>query len=177
MGGRTKPSKSAKRATRIIFLDIDGVLNCASTENPRKLPYVVDRRLLKRFIGLLQRTKAKVVLSSTWRYDPAGLFSAKYWGIPFIDTIPDMPKKPRVVEIKEWLKQHRYVDRFVVIDDEDDELDELPLFQPSSKTGITHEIVRGVEDYLSGRTNEDMRCNKVERFIQNVQARLKGHIG
>ena len=95
---------------RIIFLDIDGVLNCSSTKNPRKLPYVVDRKLLKRFTRLLQRTKAKVVLSSTWRYDPAGLFSAKHWGVPFIDCIPDMPHKPRSVEIKTWLKRPASVD-------------------------------------------------------------------
>ena len=177
MVGRAKYSRLAKRATRIIFLDIDGVLNCASTKNPRKLPYVVDRKLLKRFMGLVQRTKAKVVLSSTWRYDPAGLFSAKYWGIPFIDTIPDMPNKPRAVEIKTWLNQHPYVERFVVIDDEDDELDELPLFQPSSSSGITQGIVRGIEKYLSGKTNEDMRCNQIKRLIQNIQARLKGHEG
>jgi hypothetical protein len=177
MVGRAKCSRLAKRAIRIIFLDIDGVLNCASTKNPRKLPYVVDRKLLKRFMVLVQRTKAKVVLSSTRRYDPAGVFSAKYWGIPFIDTIPDMPNKPRAVEIKTCLKQHPYVERFVVIDDEDDGLDELPLFQPSSSSGITQEIVRSVDNYLSGKTNEDMRCNKIERLIQNIQARLKGHEG
>jgi hypothetical protein len=165
------------RPMRVIFLDIDGVLNCASTHNPRKLPYFVDRKLLKRFKRLVQRTKAKVVLSSTWRYDPAGLFSAKYWGIPFIGTTPDMPTKPRSAEIKAWLKQHPQVERFVVIDDEDDELDDFPLFQPSSKTGITPEMVRGIEKYLCGKTDEDMRCNKIERFVQNIRARLKGHEG
>ena len=56
---------------KVIFLDIDGVLNCSKTHNPRKLPYVIDHKLLNRFERLLQRTKAKVVLSSTWRYDPA----------------------------------------------------------------------------------------------------------
>jgi hypothetical protein len=162
---------------RIIFLDIDGVLNCASTKNPRKLPYFVDRKLLKRFKRLVQRTKAKVVLSSTWRYDPAGLFSAKHWGIPFIGAIPDMPSKPRSVEIKTWLKHHPNVERFVVIDDEDDELDEFPLFQPSSRTGISRAIVRGIENYLVGKTDKDMRCNKIERFIQNIHARVKGHEG
>lgn len=40
-------------------------LNCKKTANPRKLPYVVDRRLLARFKRLLDRTGAKVVLSST----------------------------------------------------------------------------------------------------------------
>ena len=83
-----------------------------------------------------------VVLSSTWRYDPAGIFSAKHWGIPYVDVIPDMPKKPRRDEILAWLKRHPNVDRFVVIDDEDDELDQLPLFQPSASTGLTEEIAK-----------------------------------
>ena len=91
------------------------------------------------------------MLSSTWRYDPAGLFSAKHWGIPFIDVIPDMPKQPRREEILAWLKVHPRVKRFVVIDDEDDELDELPLFQPSPKTGLTDPICRGVANYLEGQ--------------------------
>lgn len=33
---------------KVIFLDIDGVLNCKKTPNPRKLPYIVDRTLLAR---------------------------------------------------------------------------------------------------------------------------------
>src|SRR3977135_1046479 len=103
---------------KVIFLDIDGVLNCAKTPNPRKVPYIVDRRLLRRLERLVARTKAKVVLSSTWRYDPAGLFSPKHGGIPFIGVIPDMPKKPRRNEVLAWLKDHPNVDRFAVIDDE-----------------------------------------------------------
>ena len=42
-----------------------------------------------------EATRAKVVLSSTWRYDPAGLFSARHWGLPFDDIVPDMPGRPR----------------------------------------------------------------------------------
>jgi hypothetical protein len=80
---------------KVIFLDIDGVLNCDRTPNPRKFPYVVDRRLLARLKKLLKRTRAKVVLSSSWRLDPVGLLAAKYWGVPFIDTLPDLPKKTK----------------------------------------------------------------------------------
>ncbi len=80
---------------RVIFLDIDGVLNCKSTPNPRKLPYIIDPSLLVRLKQLLTLTDANVVLSSTWRYDPAGVFSAKYWGIPFFAVIPDLPERPR----------------------------------------------------------------------------------
>jgi hypothetical protein len=76
---------------RIIFLDIDGVLNCKRTPNPRKFPYVIDPLLLERFKRVVECTGAEVVLSSTWRYDPAGLFSAKHWGIPFTDDAGQAP--------------------------------------------------------------------------------------
>jgi hypothetical protein len=57
--------------------------------------------------------------------------------------------------------------RFVVIDNEGDELDEFPLLQ----------IVRGVENYLTEKTNRDMRRGAIQRFIQNVQGVVKGHPG
>jgi HAD domain in Swiss Army Knife RNA repair proteins len=162
---------------RVIFLDIDGVLNCESTTNPRKLPYVVEPRLLELLKRLLTLADAKVVLSSTWRYDPAGVFSAKHWGIPFIDVIPDMPARPRRDEIVAWLKTHPEVERYAVIDDEDDELDDLPLFQPSARTGLSDEIVDGVVAYLTGRTDNDMRCSRLKRVFQNVYTTIKGHQG
>ncbi|HEY7244219.1 MAG TPA: HAD domain-containing protein [Xanthobacteraceae bacterium] len=161
----------------VIFLDIDGVLNCRTTSNPRRLPYIVDPVLLERFRRLIDHTGAKVVLSSTWRYDPAGLFSARHWGIPFIDVIPDLPEQPRRDEILAWLKEHPEVKRFAVVDDEDDELDRLPLFQPSSADGLTDDIVEGLEAYLSGRTNDDMRHNRLGRLFQNLHSILKGHEG
>jgi len=162
---------------RVIILDLDGVLNCSKTHNPRKLPYVIDPTLLRRFERLLERTRAKVVLSSTWRYDPASLFSAKRQGIRFIGTTPDMPRKPRRNEILGWLKGHPKVARYVVIDDDDDELDELPLFQPSATTGLTDDIVKGVVDYLNGKTDKDMRSSRVTRNIENIHASLTQHRG
>jgi hypothetical protein len=167
----------AERSMKIIFLDIDGVLNCKSTPNPRNFPYIVDRKLLRRLKRVVGRTHAKVVLSSTWRYDPAGIFSARHWGIPFMDVIPDMPEKPRRDEIRSWLKAHPKVKRFVVIDDEDDELDDLPLFQPSNAIGLTNEIVRGVTNYLNGKTDNDMRSNVITRVVQNIRSALQGHEG
>ena len=88
---------------KLIFLDIDGVLNSRNTPNPRDFPYIVDEELLARLRRLLERTGASVVLSSTWRYDPAGIYSAKRYGIPFIDVIPDLPHEPRCKEILAWL--------------------------------------------------------------------------
>jgi len=126
---------------------------------------------------LLNRTNASVVLSSTWRYDPAGIFSAKRYGIPFIDITPDMPHEPRCKEILEWLRNHPEVSRYAVIDDEDDDLDTLPLFQPSSRMGLTEEIVAGAADYLNGKTDKDMRCNRFVRAVQNLHSVFTGHRG
>jgi hypothetical protein len=158
---------------KVIFLDIDGVLNCDKTPNPRKFPYIVDKKLLARFKKLLDRTGAKVVLSSSWRCDPVGVFAARHWGIPFIDVCPDKPRSRRSSEVTAWLADHPDVTRFVVIDDEDDALDDLPLFQPSPKTGITMEIVKGVERYLKGETDETMRNSAVTRIGQNIGALFK----
>jgi hypothetical protein len=162
---------------KIIFSDIDGVLNCSSTDNPRKLPYVADPKLVARLCAVLERTEAQIVLTSTWRYDPAGLFSAKRWGIPYIDITPDLPKEPRRNEIYAWLRDHPDVSRYAVLDDEDDALDGLPLFQPSAITGITEQIAQGLTDYLTGATDQDMRSSRVSRIVQNLHAVLKGHQG
>jgi len=169
------PSHPRKRAvpTRIIFLDIDGVLNCDRTPNPRKLPYVVDKRLLARFKKLVKKTRAGVVLSSSWRVDPIGCFAARYWGVPFIDVCPDMPNSSRRTEVLRWLRAHPSVTRFVVIDDEDDELDGLPLFQPSPRTGLDQSMVRAIQAYLSGKTNRTVRASRLVRLAENAVAVFK----
>ena len=88
-----------------------------------------------------------------------------------------MPNRPRRDEVMAWLKAHPKVKRFVVIDNEDDELDQLPLFQPSSSTGFTETIANGVANYLGGETDEDMRRTPVVRVLQNIRSAFKGHKG
>ena len=158
---------------KVIFLDIDGVLNCPTTPNPRQFPYVVDKRLLLRLQKLLDRTGAKVVLSSSWRIDPVGLFAAKHWAVPFIDVCPDKPRSPRRKEILDWLYDHPRITRYAVIDDEDDELDELPLFQPSRQTGLTMDIVKAAEKYLNGETDKTLRTSAVVWLGQNIHSLFK----
>jgi hypothetical protein len=162
---------------KVLFLDIDGVLNCSKTANPKKLPYVIEPHLLERLKTVLVRTGAIVVLSSTWRYDPAGLFSARRYGLPFEDVIPDIPGKPRRDEIRAWLAPHSEVKRYAVLDDDDDELDGLPLFQPSRRIGLTQDISDGLVKYLNGETEKDMRRSAIVRVMQNIRACLKRHDG
>ena len=155
---------------KVIFLDIDGVLNCDVTPNGRKLPYIIDEVLLARFRDLVKATGAVVVLSSTWRVDPIGLLAAKFYNVPFQDVCPDMPDAPRCEELIVWLRNHPEVTRYVVLDDDDDCLDELPLFQPSSKTGLTADIAKGIDEFLSGRSDRDMRASAITRLGQNIHA-------
>jgi HAD domain in Swiss Army Knife RNA repair proteins len=100
----------------------------------------------------------------------SSLFAAKFYDVPFEDICPDIPGAPRCEELQAWLRKHPEVMRYVVLDDDDDCLDELPLFQPSSKTGLTPEIAKGIEDYLAGRSDKDMRANALKRLGQNIHA-------
>jgi hypothetical protein len=113
------------------------------------------------------------VLSSSWRTDPIGLLAAMFYGVPFTDVCPDRPEISRCEEMLEWLSAHQEVHRYVVIDDESDCLDDLPLFQPSSKTGLTTEIADGVAKYLSGETDQTMRRRALVRFGQNINSLFK----
>jgi hypothetical protein len=57
---------------KVIFLDIDGVLNTPATPRPITDSRTVDPVLLDRLNTLLQETHSVVVLTSTWRHDPGG---------------------------------------------------------------------------------------------------------
>src|SRR3954463_835122 len=141
---------------KVIFLDIDGVLNCEQTPNRRKFPYVADRALVSRFKRLVERTGARVVLTSTWRCDPIGLLAAEHWGIPVHENCPDNPPCARAQEVRQWLSEHPDVQRYVVLDDDCDSLDNLPLFQPNAKTGLTEEMAQAIDRYLGGETDKTM---------------------
>jgi hypothetical protein len=71
------------------------------------------------------------------------------------------------------LSDHPKATRYAIIDDEDDELDELPLFQPSAQTGITMDIVKAAEKYLNGETDKTMRASAVVRLGQNIHSLFK----
>lgn len=67
---------------RIVFLDIDGVLNTPATPKSTKESRIVDPVLLARLNKSLQATNAVVVLTSTWRHEPGGLVNARQLGVP-----------------------------------------------------------------------------------------------
>lgn len=116
---------------RVIFLDVDGVLNsarwdakCAITGRDLAM---FDPAAAVRVVGACQETGAAIVLSSTWRFFPdyvAALISA---GLPIIGGTPRNDAfGTRAAEIAGWIAADQLehgngtVLEFVIVDDEPD---------------------------------------------------------
>lgn len=150
---------------KIIFLDIDGVVNNDYTGSYTSDGWCfVDDYLVERVALIVKATGAKIVLSSTWR---EGWVSNEYpddndisfnelkdkfaeYGMTFIDKTPDLRHGPRSyvhrgVEIAAWLEAHKHwnIESFVILDDWDD-MDELSdhLVKTLNKNGISEENVK-----------------------------------
>jgi hypothetical protein len=122
---------------KIIFLDIDGVLNNYNTKmDLRWEPSLVE--ILNRIV---KETEAKAVLSSTWRQIEHHRNIIKNdMKINFIDVTPKT-FKTRGHEIQTWLDYNPFVDKFVILDDDAD-MDHLKsyLLQTDPEIGLTNKI-------------------------------------
>lgn len=131
---------------KIIFLDIDGVLNSAAWFKRRKGKeldkdnFHFDPEAVKELNKITDETGAKIVLSSTWRKNRSleslrELFQNVGITGELIDKTPVLYFKgpnggqrsvPRGVEIKEWLEQSdlkpHLFRSYVIIDDDSDML-------------------------------------------------------
>ena len=118
-------------AEKIIFLDIDGVLNCNKTTRKTMSGYTfIGNRQLKNLRNIINATQAKVVLSSDWRYDRDDpKYNGDYleleaelmrYGIQFYGFTPELPSAHRGAEIAQWLTEHPEVSNFVILDDRTD---------------------------------------------------------
>lgn len=129
---------------KVIFLDIDGVLNSEEfftirTQNCRYDEYRkagYDTKMSRALCNLdglpianlnflISQTGAKIVVSSTWRSEDPWLqevFSVV--GIPsYIDITPYTSTRHRGTEIQQWLDKHPEVENYVILDDDNDMLD------------------------------------------------------
>lgn len=115
---------------KIIFLDIDGVLN---NLNDKLGIYPINQDCVKCFNKLIQETKANIVLISSWRYMiMRGDMKLKGFetmlrthGVNcyqrFIGlTPPDDVIEERNDQVEFWLMNTNYkVDQFVILDDQE----------------------------------------------------------
>ena len=152
---------------KVIFLDIDGVLNEDTTPTRTKTRMIfIDEEKLLRLKRIIDATGAKIVLSSTWRYDRHdprlnGDFlelqeAFHNVGLDFYSFTPvDAIGIRRGMEIKAWLGLHRgEVDRFIILDDEFWDFEERGLLPRLVKTdfacaGLTEELTQEAIDLLT----------------------------
>ena len=119
---------------KIIFLDVDGVLNykeCWRKRPPLSHPSIVfAKECIEQLNRIIEETGAKLVISSTWRFYKEhyeALTTESISGIKgeFIgetpDLLPDVTRETsRGLEIKEWLEEFGEPCKFIIIDDDDD---------------------------------------------------------
>lgn len=154
---------------KIIFLDIDYVVNCMSTKERAPSGVIgVEQRLIAYIKEIVDATGAKIVLSSTWRKDWAfNLLNGKDWdylreefakqNLYFFDYTPIRSDSHRGREIKEWLESTDYnVRSYVIIDDEIFDIKDLHeghIVQTSFNDGINPYAVKMAIEILAKEDN------------------------
>ncbi len=144
---------------KIIFLDIDGVLNNRETlRKVQRSSDMIDPYLVLLVNRIVEATGADIVLSSSWRH---GHWDALRTQFPFklIDRTGSCCAGIRGVEILEWIRKNiPYHDRddgskfrYAILDDESDMLlwQKDHFFQTTFETGITEEVVQKVINHLN----------------------------
>lgn len=109
---------------KVIFLDIDGVLNSDEYIDSIKGKEMtaeneIDMEKVRLLEQAINQTGAKVVLTASGRYAQVGRYLRKVLSqmAIFTDATPYM-NNIRGLEIKEWLRQNNDVEDFVILDDE-----------------------------------------------------------
>jgi len=144
---------------KIIFLDIDGVMNSVNTRppDPRGLVDFLDPRNVSVLNAIVQATGAVVVVSSSWRLSMSfaalqASFAAAGCVAELIDVTPEIDGRRRVLEVVAWLeRQAEPPAQFVVLDDEFD----MPAFpqrlvRTSKQYGLSPRDLPAVLAILAG---------------------------
>lgn len=138
---------------RVIFLDIDGVLNAHHNTKEREGGFIgMDPHLVRLFNRIVHMTRAKVVLSSSWRHDDDWRHTMERWGldvVPFIDRTERSMSGHRGEEIQEWLDRHPFVVEYAIIDDGSDMLPDQPHFKTIWDVGLTPKIAEDIIRHLN----------------------------
>ena len=132
---------------KLIFLDIDGVLNCqswykkAKAESKTKNNFDFDPGLVKNLNSITDKTGAKIVLSSTWRkgktldqlddlFKEVGITGELIGKTPVLRFTNSDMSVPRGCEIQSWIRENKGMiganvlkwKDYVIIDDDSDML-------------------------------------------------------
>ena len=165
---------------KIIFLDIDGVLNsqdwydeffALKLYRDEKYDHDLSRTLIQRLNDIQKRVPSvEIVISSTWRYDfqdTVERLVAQGLKIPIIGHTTVEAKyitleyMPRGVLVAKWLRDNIGCKtcNYVIFDDDRDFLIEQKnnLIVTDTKTGLTDEDVKMAISILNPDTKNDVK--------------------
>lgn len=138
---------------KVLFLDIDGVVNSAQFAVASKSRGVLGIDPYPAFlVGKIQLdTGCEVVLSSTWRHWEDGKKDVRAQVVDFVDITPDMRGADRGFEIEAWLNENPDVTRYAILDDSADMLVyQAPnFFKTDWNEGLTPKIAKAVTEHLN----------------------------
>ncbi len=145
---------------KIIFLDIDGVLNCESSKSRSPCGFIgIDDSRVKLLREIVEATEAKIVLISTWQkeWKPEGLTETgrylirKLWRkrLYLFSRTGRYSWNDRGLGIAEWLKKcPEEVESWIVLDDE--------IFDDYPRYGIMPHLVQ-TDFYQEGLTEKHVK--------------------
>lgn len=136
---------------KILFLDIDGVANCSTTQQRHRGTIGIDPYMAFLIGKIVLDTDCKVVLSSSWRHWEDGREEVERQIVPCLDITSKHDSRIRGEEIKMWLDKHPEVEKYAIVDDDSDMLEEqMPnFFKTSWEVGITKEIAENITKHLT----------------------------
>lgn len=157
---------------KVIFLDIDGVLNSQEFLQKNKSESI-DRRNVSVLKNVIDKTGAVIVMSSAWRlwfddnmmpkegdsqylYDILSEFGIKIFAkTPDFSTEEIRAKKTfshvKAKEILAWLNENQSIDKYAVIDDLDliNEEVNVHMVRTNGQVGITEDDANRVIDMIT----------------------------
>ena len=138
---------------KVLFLDIDGVVDNKRTEKKFRKLMAIDPAMAALVQRIVQNTGCEIVLSSSWRLFQNGRDEIEGKVCKFADITPIL-HAPRGYEIKVWLTLHPEIQHYAILDDAGSILPEqrANFFQTRWETGLTEEIAPAVEKHLNGET-------------------------
>lgn len=140
---------------KILFLDIDGVLNSREFNKRIGDCTSVSPKLIEKINRVIRETECKIVVSSTWRLyhnkiELYAFLSSYGFNGEIIGYTPDLKgEKGRGQEINQWLSQNPQVTAFAIVDDDSFDISSDKLVKTSFDVGITDENANKLIEILN----------------------------
>jgi hypothetical protein len=165
---------------KVLFLDIDGVLNCMMPTPSDDYEWVdldewrygLNPQLVARLRFIIANTNCKIVISSSWRHHTnyAPYQPDRNWRDVLAEKLHRTRDEVfagetgydnegrRGIEIIQWLAEHPEVDSYCVVDDETVDIvpyiDNSKIVKTDMKYGLTIEDARRILDMLNNKENQ-----------------------